>query len=376
MPGLVAGTAGHKGTFICLQPESADRVRGKRGIIFGDPDPDAGDGERPGGRGPLRADDGRRQGAAREPPARPPCAHLPARPAGAARRRRHGPGPLPVHGPPARLRTTGSGGPCTEPLHRAARPGRTCRRYGPRSARRGKDVPASTAGLRRVSHPVVREEGQGRPGFDRRLAPCVASRGPRGGARTSRLRPPACAVCRIPGSARRGKDVPASTAGLRRVSHPVVREEGQGRPGFDRRLAPCVASRDPRGGSKDVPASTTGLRLHRVPRSARRSRDAPGTSRRYPDAPIDARGPACASPVHHGAGITGRRGSAHASPAAPPGEVAVAGIAHLAARQGLHHLRGAEAHRPVAPLLLERYRIAAHHPVQAVHADAAVDDGQ
>ena len=44
MPGLVAGTAGHKGTFICLQPESADRVRGKRGIIFGDPD--AGDGER------------------------------------------------------------------------------------------------------------------------------------------------------------------------------------------------------------------------------------------------------------------------------------------------------------------------------------------
>ena len=44
MPGLVAGTAGHKGTFICLQPESVDRVRGKRGIIFGDPD--AGDGER------------------------------------------------------------------------------------------------------------------------------------------------------------------------------------------------------------------------------------------------------------------------------------------------------------------------------------------
>ena len=44
MPGLVAGTAGHKGSFICLQPESADRVRGKRGIIFSDPG--AGDGER------------------------------------------------------------------------------------------------------------------------------------------------------------------------------------------------------------------------------------------------------------------------------------------------------------------------------------------
>lgn len=44
LPGLVAGTAGHKGSFICLQPESADRVRGKRGIIFSDPD--AGDGER------------------------------------------------------------------------------------------------------------------------------------------------------------------------------------------------------------------------------------------------------------------------------------------------------------------------------------------
>ena len=38
MPGLVAGVAGHKANFICLQPESAGRVRGKRGIIFGDPD--------------------------------------------------------------------------------------------------------------------------------------------------------------------------------------------------------------------------------------------------------------------------------------------------------------------------------------------------
>ena len=38
MPGLVAGVAGHMATFICLQPESASRVRGKRGIIFGDPD--------------------------------------------------------------------------------------------------------------------------------------------------------------------------------------------------------------------------------------------------------------------------------------------------------------------------------------------------
>ena len=44
LPGLVAGTAGHKGSFICLQPESADRVRGKRGIVFSDPD--IGDGER------------------------------------------------------------------------------------------------------------------------------------------------------------------------------------------------------------------------------------------------------------------------------------------------------------------------------------------
>ena len=38
MPGLVAGVAGHKANFICLQPESAGRVRGKRGILFGDPD--------------------------------------------------------------------------------------------------------------------------------------------------------------------------------------------------------------------------------------------------------------------------------------------------------------------------------------------------
>ena len=38
MPGLVAGVAGHMATFICLQPESVGRVRGKRGIIFGDPD--------------------------------------------------------------------------------------------------------------------------------------------------------------------------------------------------------------------------------------------------------------------------------------------------------------------------------------------------
>ena len=38
MPGLVAGVSGHLATFICLQPESADRVRGKRGIVFGDPD--------------------------------------------------------------------------------------------------------------------------------------------------------------------------------------------------------------------------------------------------------------------------------------------------------------------------------------------------
>ena len=38
MPGLVAGVAGHKTNFICLQPESAGRVRGKRGILFGDPD--------------------------------------------------------------------------------------------------------------------------------------------------------------------------------------------------------------------------------------------------------------------------------------------------------------------------------------------------
>ena len=38
MPGLVAGVAGHKSSFICLQPESAGRVRGKRGIIFADPD--------------------------------------------------------------------------------------------------------------------------------------------------------------------------------------------------------------------------------------------------------------------------------------------------------------------------------------------------
>ena len=38
MPGLVAGVAGHMASFICLQPESASRVRGKRGIIFGDPD--------------------------------------------------------------------------------------------------------------------------------------------------------------------------------------------------------------------------------------------------------------------------------------------------------------------------------------------------
>ena len=38
MPGLVAGVAGHMATFICLQPESVDRVRGKRGIVFGDPD--------------------------------------------------------------------------------------------------------------------------------------------------------------------------------------------------------------------------------------------------------------------------------------------------------------------------------------------------
>ena len=38
MPGLVAGVAGHMATFICLQPESVDRVRGKRGIAFGDPE--------------------------------------------------------------------------------------------------------------------------------------------------------------------------------------------------------------------------------------------------------------------------------------------------------------------------------------------------
>ena len=36
MPGLVAGVAGHKATFICVQPESPSRVRAKRGIIFGD----------------------------------------------------------------------------------------------------------------------------------------------------------------------------------------------------------------------------------------------------------------------------------------------------------------------------------------------------
>ena len=30
-------------TFICLQPESVDRVRGKRGIVFGDPDIEEGD---------------------------------------------------------------------------------------------------------------------------------------------------------------------------------------------------------------------------------------------------------------------------------------------------------------------------------------------
>ena len=44
MPGLVASAAGHMTTFICMQPESVDRVRGKRGIIFGGPD--IGDGER------------------------------------------------------------------------------------------------------------------------------------------------------------------------------------------------------------------------------------------------------------------------------------------------------------------------------------------
>ena len=38
MPGLVAGVAGHMATFICLQPESVNMVRGKRGIVFGDPD--------------------------------------------------------------------------------------------------------------------------------------------------------------------------------------------------------------------------------------------------------------------------------------------------------------------------------------------------
>ena len=43
MPGLVAGVAGHMATFICLQPESVDRVRGKRGIVFGDPDIEEGD---------------------------------------------------------------------------------------------------------------------------------------------------------------------------------------------------------------------------------------------------------------------------------------------------------------------------------------------
>ena len=38
MPGLVAGVSGHMATFICLQPESVGRVRGKRGIVFSDPD--------------------------------------------------------------------------------------------------------------------------------------------------------------------------------------------------------------------------------------------------------------------------------------------------------------------------------------------------
>ena len=42
-PGLVAGVAGHMATFICLQPESVDRVRGKRGIVFGDLDIEEGD---------------------------------------------------------------------------------------------------------------------------------------------------------------------------------------------------------------------------------------------------------------------------------------------------------------------------------------------
>ena len=37
MPGLVAGVSGHITTFVCLQPESVDRVRGKRGIVVGDP---------------------------------------------------------------------------------------------------------------------------------------------------------------------------------------------------------------------------------------------------------------------------------------------------------------------------------------------------
>ena len=44
MPGLVAGVAGHMAAFVCVQPESADRVRGKRGVVFGDPD--MGEGER------------------------------------------------------------------------------------------------------------------------------------------------------------------------------------------------------------------------------------------------------------------------------------------------------------------------------------------
>ena len=40
LPGLVAGVAGHLVAFICVQPEAAGRVRGKRGIAFGDPDLD------------------------------------------------------------------------------------------------------------------------------------------------------------------------------------------------------------------------------------------------------------------------------------------------------------------------------------------------
>lgn len=45
MPGLVASAAGHMTTFICVAPDGAGRVRGKRAIAFGEHDIAAGERE-------------------------------------------------------------------------------------------------------------------------------------------------------------------------------------------------------------------------------------------------------------------------------------------------------------------------------------------